>query len=80
MPSLGQVFYCVTVAKKMTFVFISFLLMQQDWIFTDTFSWGLQYDYKLVGFIRFYGSGNNTEILARGKFILLLVKLLYRSF
>lgn len=77
MPSLGQVFYCVTVAKKMTFVFISFLLMQQDWLFTDTFSWGLQYDYKLVGFIRFYGSGNNTGILARDKFILLLVKLLY---
>lgn len=77
MPSLGQVFYCVTVAKKMTFVFISFLLMQQDWLFTDTFSWGLQYDYKLVGFIRFYESGNNTGILARGKFILLLVKLLY---
>lgn len=77
MPSLGQVFYCVTVAKKMTFVFISFLLMQQDWLFTDTFSWGLQYDYNLVGFIRFYGSGNNTGILARGKFTLLLLKLLY---
>ena len=29
MPSLGQqVFYCMTVAKKMTFVFISFLLTQ----------------------------------------------------